>query len=379
MRSKSAQRPRGSEQPPKERPFYEQVADALRAGIIDGEQDRPVRLPPELELCEIHKVSRITIRRAMDILVREGLVERTPKRGTITVPGKIAQWKQLCGRRVIHVLTGPDPVFSPSSFYGRVYSAICERCQQAGYQVSGRRISAPHAGTAMDLQPLDKETTLGVIFLGFANEVMVSYYTDAGHTVVCADYWTTNPLADAVVIDCFSEGQTATEFFLRHGHTNLFFVGHTYNRCDSYEQDSDSELLLAGMQRTLVRAGRATIPAEKIRFFGGADIDGRTAAEWFLSLSPRPTAGIVFNHVLCGSFIEQLRVRGVYCPKDISLICKAEKVDPIDITCLRGSGKALGEMTVDALLDRASGRRSLAIKSVIPSSLERGRTVRQLG
>ncbi len=366
---------RAAAESPGKPPQYLRVADGLRVQILDGDKGRPVRLPPEYDLCEIHKVSRITIRKAMDILVGEGLVERKPRRGTMTVPRAIAQRK----RGIIKVLTGWGLPSLTGSFYERVYASICDRCKEVGYALSVQQILAPHSGTAMDLLLPDKDNTLGVIFVGFANEVMVRHYTDAGYLVACADYWTTNPLADAIVINCYSEGQTATEFLLRQGHTQIFFVGNLFSRGGTLERDSDSELLLAGMQRAPLRAGLPAMPAERIGFYGGPDVDGQKAVEWLLSLSPRPTAGIVFNHTLCGSLIHQLRLRGIRCPENVSLICKADTEDDIDITCMRGSARLLGRMTVDALLDRATGRRSTAINSVLPSSLDRGRTVQQLG
>ncbi len=208
-----------------ELPFHEQVANVLRSSILSSNGSEPIRLPTERDLCTIHGVSRITIRRAMETLEREGLVERTRSRGTLTIPEGIARWKRRGKDRIVQILTTWQAISSPDSFYGRICAGIRDRLRQNGYTGVIQKIKAPHAGTAMDLRSLDKDTTLGVIFVGFGNEVMVKHYTDAGLPVVCVDYWTTNPKADAVVIDCFSEGQTATEFLLRQGHTQLVLCG----------------------------------------------------------------------------------------------------------------------------------------------------------
>ncbi len=65
-----------------------QVADVIRQGIVQGETDHI--LPDELTLQHEFEVSRNTVREALDILRREGLVERLPGIGTIVATAKYA-------------------------------------------------------------------------------------------------------------------------------------------------------------------------------------------------------------------------------------------------------------------------------------------------
>jgi DNA-binding LacI/PurR family transcriptional regulator len=51
----------------------------------------------------------------------------------------------------------------------------------------------------------------------------------------------------------------------------------------------------------------------------------------------------------------------------------------MEVTSLRGPTRLLGELAVDTLLDRIAKRRSHGLRRAVPSVLERGRTVRQLG
>lgn len=368
-------------------PYYEQVANVLRTAIVAGEDEQPVRLPPERKLCQIHQVSRITIRQALELLEREGLVQRTPGRGTLTVPEAIHQWKRLRQTRVIHILTNWQSLVDvPSSYYGQIYQGICSRAELAGYRlvVQGR---GHRAGIARDVQLPDPATTLGVIFVGLMNEPMVGLYTQAGHPIVCIDYWTTDPLADAIVFDCYGEGQAAADFLVRQGHRELFYIGNLLANTPLPEKESDAELLLAGMQRTLGLANLPILSPERIRFMNSNDIrNGGTvqqhaaeALDWFLALSPRPTAGVIFSMDLLKEFIALLSQAGLRCPEDLSLMSKTcEEPSPLNATCMRNDALALGQLAVDCLLDRASGRRSTPVRLAVPSRLTRGRTVRQL-
>lgn len=55
-------------------PAYQVLADALRGQILSGELRSGDRLPAEAELCELHGVSRSTVREALRALVTERLL-----------------------------------------------------------------------------------------------------------------------------------------------------------------------------------------------------------------------------------------------------------------------------------------------------------------
>jgi len=63
-------------------PLYHQVYTILREQLMEGRYTPDKALPGELELAEKFQVSRVTMRRALDELVREGLIERARGRGS---------------------------------------------------------------------------------------------------------------------------------------------------------------------------------------------------------------------------------------------------------------------------------------------------------
>jgi DNA-binding GntR family transcriptional regulator len=72
-------------------PAHQQLSDDLRKALRAGEFVDGSRLPTEAELERQYAVSRQTVRRAFQDLVAEGLVERTPGRGTYPVAGANSQ------------------------------------------------------------------------------------------------------------------------------------------------------------------------------------------------------------------------------------------------------------------------------------------------
>ena len=61
---------------------YEEIAEDIRSGILSGKYNPNERLPLEKEMCEYYGVSRITIKKAVDELVIQGLVIKRRGSGT---------------------------------------------------------------------------------------------------------------------------------------------------------------------------------------------------------------------------------------------------------------------------------------------------------
>lgn len=70
-------------------PLYIQIASDLKFKINSGEWPINHQLPTEENLCEIYDVSRITIRKAFDELVKEGYVYRKRAVGTFVQERKL--------------------------------------------------------------------------------------------------------------------------------------------------------------------------------------------------------------------------------------------------------------------------------------------------
>ncbi len=67
-----------------------QIHDHLKRGIENGEYASRQRLPTERELSEQFFVSRITSKRALNLLSQEGLIVRIPGKGSFVKAGEAA-------------------------------------------------------------------------------------------------------------------------------------------------------------------------------------------------------------------------------------------------------------------------------------------------
>jgi len=75
----------------KSKTVYQVVAGQIREQIIKGELKPGDQLPTEFELTEHYSVSRSSIRCAIELLVREGLVEKIHGKGSYVRVWRTAQ------------------------------------------------------------------------------------------------------------------------------------------------------------------------------------------------------------------------------------------------------------------------------------------------
>ncbi|MGC8777235.1 MAG: GntR family transcriptional regulator [Candidatus Caldatribacteriaceae bacterium] len=73
-------------------PLYYQVEESLKGMIEGGQWKTGEALPSEKELQAAYQVSRTTVRQALDLLVRKGMLIRIPGKGTFVVKSKIIHY-----------------------------------------------------------------------------------------------------------------------------------------------------------------------------------------------------------------------------------------------------------------------------------------------
>ena len=67
------------------RPIYERIFETLREEIIQRKYNVGDRVPSEKELADEYNVSRITSKKALEMLAEERLIVRKPGRGSFVM------------------------------------------------------------------------------------------------------------------------------------------------------------------------------------------------------------------------------------------------------------------------------------------------------
>ena len=69
-------------------PLYSQIVQDIRNKILNGTYKYNERLPNEKWLCNLYDISRTTLRKSIDELIAEGLLERHSNKGVYVVYSK---------------------------------------------------------------------------------------------------------------------------------------------------------------------------------------------------------------------------------------------------------------------------------------------------
>ena len=129
-------------------PLYHRVYAVMRERIVNGYYPDNVPVPSEAELSGSFGVSRITIRKAMEMLSAEGLITRMRGRGTFVTDR--AQKSALNRAVVLARVAGAPPALAE-------VEALCERVTiiKAGRTVeSGSPVSMLSSGCPRSMSSL---------------------------------------------------------------------------------------------------------------------------------------------------------------------------------------------------------------------------------
>jgi GntR family transcriptional regulator len=173
-------------------PRYLRLAERIVEDIAGARLKPGDRLPTEAQLCARHRVSRITVRHALELVRRRGLIERVPGVGTfVTRSSSMSVWTisstadyaRNAAESDLHTLdwrrVAPPP--DVRRFFGsgeRLYRLRAVRRRSTGplYYVEvyvplaiGQQLSEADLGRATVLELL--ETKLGITVAGGTEEI----------------------------------------------------------------------------------------------------------------------------------------------------------------------------------------------------------------
>lgn len=220
---------------------YREIFERLQKDLRDGRYPYGVPLPSEESLVRMYGVSRITVVRAMDELVRKGLVFR--RRGAGTFATRIA-----CSE------SGRLGLIVPSLSFGEIFPHICQaltRCAQGdGYSFVLGDISSPHPDERAHeacrvASSLVEQRVAGVVFQPLAflptperiTQEILSRFREAGIPVVLLDrdVEQTDVPHDFVGIDNLGAGRALGAHLLQRGAKYVAFL--TRPNCASVIRD----------------------------------------------------------------------------------------------------------------------------------------------
>ncbi|MER6951934.1 GntR family transcriptional regulator [Nonomuraea sp. NPDC000554] len=333
------------------------LADELRRGIAELRWPGG-RLPTEQQLATEQGVSLNTVRRAVDLLVTEGLVYRRQGSGTYVKPGA-AQSGPVIGVAV------PSMTY----YYPRIIAGIEQELAAHGCQMLLR-------STGYD--PAQEEKAVeGMVTAGAEALLLVPEL--AGRPDPHA-YLDGLPLPVVLVERRFSSGSDVYEFvcsnhaaggysgarhLLAHGHTRLAWMART---------SPHSEQVLKGFEQALAGVGLTPAAERTLERWTAADV------ERFLDelVGSGVTAALCFADREAALLVGAAVRRGLRVPGDLSVIGYDDEVadlSEVPLTAVSPAKAVVGRLAVETILHRLANRDApLQQRLVVPQLVVRDST-----
>jgi DNA-binding LacI/PurR family transcriptional regulator len=238
--------------------IYQTIYDSLRQEIADGLYGEGEFLPTELELAARFETSRPTVAKALEILRRQGAIERRAGFGTVVLESELTRGKKI---GLLIPRLGQTEIFEP------ICAAIEEEGRRHHWQVirpTGTGTSRNAADTAELLcLKFIREKTAGVFFAPVEhvhdsevfNQSILTRLKAAGIQVVLLDRdvvdWPDQTSYDLIGIDNIQAGFVIARHLLDQGCERFVFATRP-------EPAMTVQLRIMGCREALLQSGAST-------------------------------------------------------------------------------------------------------------------------
>jgi len=310
------------------RTIYKQIYETLENEIHNGIYNKTLMLPSEKDLCERFGVERNTVRKALQILVDDGLVVKKPGCGTMLTGSKSARKVQKnngksisqVGRRNILLVAHKDYLQDNGEyFHFNLINSFEKSISGMGYNLLFKPV-----GTSKGLAEVIAHTSpVAIIFDSYMSNEMYHEGLKAGIPCVSVNHNTS--LMTSVIANNIDGAYRVTKMLTEFGHTRIAVITGIRNYQTSIER-------MSGIQKFYLKEGKSS---DEILILDGDWLfaSGVSAGKFILGMpqAERPTSVFAFNDDMAFGCYSALTQAGIRVPEDISIVGfdKSDRYDSI--------------------------------------------------
>ena len=356
--------------------LHSQLHSQLRQLILSGRWQKGSLIPSESQLATYLKVSRSTVRLALQKAEIEGLIERIAGRGTFVsyVP------KEHENRLIAFITYGFD-----AEFHMLMLKGAEQAVKAHGYQVilSNLQTQEEELDT---LQRLTSEYVAGVLLrpntdASRAESENSSRYHQIRLPMVLMDRQIYGMDCDFVTSDNYGGTKEMMRHLIRLGHEQIVFLSHFEMELVTVKEryraycDAMHEAGLEPLEPWQVsKPGQEILASDVVRTSMNANsLEIQQIKNYLLNAQPRPTAIFALNDYLAVITMLALKLLNLNVPEDIS-IAGFDDVDlaahvETPLTTVAQDFFEIGKRSAQLLLQRLNGDAEPAHCEIIPTEL----------
>ena len=350
-----------------DQPLYQKVYDYLLEGIRSGKFTTEERLPSEKELADEFRVSRITSKRALELLATNGIIKRMPGKGSFLIGenGSAAGIEDAVETKTRkNTMIGVVVAGFSESYGTNLLSGIELEASLSGSYIIPKR---SHGKQNMEEDIIDELMDIGVdgiiimpVHGEHYNRKIIKLVLDKFPIVLLDRNLKGIPTA-FVGSDNVAAAKKMTDYLLEQGHRNISFLSVPPENTSTIEDrikgfirsHADHGIQIDESQWLLNIAG--TLPEKKAPDHIAEDI---VKIRQLIVANPSVTCLFAAEYNIALIALEAVRSLGYSVPEDISVVCfdgPRSMFNDYFFTHARQDETKMGQLAVKLLLDALEG------------------------
>lgn len=371
--------------------IYEKILEQINGGVLA----KGDKIPSEKELAEQFGVSRITSKKALDLLAQEQFIERIQGKGSFVadIYGQINNPSSpvKVGEQEIYVNTKPKIGLVISDFSDRFGSTLVKAIEKNVTARNGSlliKITKENLeGEEKAIQDLLEAGISGIIILPIHGEHYNHKILELvlkKFPVVLVDRYLRGIQIASVVTDNFKATKEATEYLVSLGHEHIAYITAPYegttvleDRLKGYQFAFTKHQLDLNLKYTFESMASDFVLQERSQSEFTSELE---RMKQFIENNPEITAFVVCRYGLAKILLHVIHLLGKKVPEDYSIICFDSP--PTDIseplfTHIAQNEENMGGKSVELLFNQIEGITEV-VTEIIDFDIIEGRSTEKL-
>ena len=345
------------------------IYDDLRQSIMDGTYEENTLLPTEQSLSMHYDVNRSTLRKAMQLLADEGLIEKKPGKGTIVLSRQSegSESSEVISNKNIGFLL-PRGNLITEPFYSTLFSLLEQNFQPKGCSLIYTTLD-DEDDMAAKISPLGLS---GIVFVSNVSRRHIRLAVENKIPSVLVN--SCSPELPSILSDNVQGAYLAGRHLIENGHQRVAVLAGVRSYISNQER-------MEGVKRAFTEAGTPLQPelileTDSWLYEAAENLFTDFVATHRDSL---PTAVFAFNDRLATGAVNAIRKSGLSVPEDISVIGYDNlgyfnSISP-KMATVETHIDIIAEATVSQIMWQLNGGRCMGIRTLAPVEVVEGETV----
>ena len=352
---------------------YQQIYDTLKSEILDESLRSGDLIPPENQIAQQYGVNRSTVRKALQMLVNDGLVEKKPGKGSIVLnrdaakrsPSPSPAAASASYRNIGFLLPSGNAITQP--FYSTLFFVLEREFKRFNFSL----IYSTFNEQDDLLKTIADYNLSGIVFVSNTSPDQIGSALKCG--IPCTLVNSYDSRIPSILSDNLTGAYLAGKYLLECGHRDVLILSGVRSYVCSAER-------ITGFRRAFAEAGISIPDSSILPADSWEQESGQNAIKSYLSsCKSLPTAIFGLNDRLAFGAMQAARQCGLDVPEDISIIGYDNlNANLFPLASIETHVEAIAEATAQAQLWQQLGGSCIPERITISTELVKGETVRKI-